>query len=119
MARDLDSAAVEYKRLKELVKSGRYPPYGRIIWNGDVCQVEFKVKFRVSTDEPLDRVRRRATEFLTWLEARQLWRWAEIDIPTSAGFPDYALIRVRSELMEMFRFGTSLLKEIQHFTRNP
>lgn len=111
--RDLESARAEYRRLKALLQDGKYAKYGRIVWRDDVCQVEFKKKFRRSPEESLEVVRRRALGFLDWLEMRQVWRLVEIEIPTSAGYPDYAVVRVRAEVLGLFRFGTALLNEIR------
>lgn len=116
MARDLDSATAEYQRLKALLDGGRYPAYGHIHWSGDVCQVSFTVKFRRTPEEPQDRVRRRAREFLEWLERRQLWRWAEVDISTSADVPEMATVKVRGEALQLFRFGTTILNEVRTLT---
>jgi hypothetical protein len=109
---DRDLAECEYQRMRQMVFEGHYPDYGYILWDGNVAQMMFTVKFKWSPDDPLDRVQRRAVWFLDKLRQKGLWWMANIEMRSKARVLEYAVVKVRAEFWDVFRFGTDLLNEL-------
>jgi hypothetical protein len=102
---------MNYDAFMDALASGKHPPYGLMVWDGNSKLTSFTVRFQDKPDDAPDLVRRRAVKYFARLRPNE-WALFRIEITLREGLPVRATITPREGAAQVVKLGTGRLQEL-------